>query len=219
MIESIIYEDNHLLVIEKSSGLLTQPDGSDSDSLEDLCKQYIKEKKQKEGNVFLHAVHRLDKPVSGIVLFAKTDKALSRLNESIRNKDCKKIYRALLENSPPEKEGTLEHFLIHDRFKAQICSEHAEGAKKCILHYKVLESEKGRTLVEIDLITGRYHQIRAQFSASGCPVAGDLKYGAKHSLPAGEIALKHTALTIRHPVSREFMTFRSPFAHHLYPSL
>lgn len=204
MIE-IIFEDNHLLVVNKPAGLLTQPSGTEQDSLEAQAKAYIKEKYQKPGNVFLEAVHRLDKPVSGIVVFAKTSKALSRLNESLRSKQAKKIYHAWVEGIPKQKEATLEHYLVHDDFIATIVSKEHPEAKLARLSYKLLESKENSSLLEITLETGRYHQIRAQLAAIGHPIVGDAKYGSKTNRP--EIALTHVQLEIVHPVTGQLLIF------------
>lgn len=202
----VIFEDNHLLVLNKPAGLVTQPNGIDRDSLESLAKAYIKEKYNKPGNVFLHAIHRLDKPVSGIVVFAKTSKALSRLNESIRNKQAKKIYHAWVEGIPKLKEATLENYLIHDDYMATIGAKSTPGAKLARLSYRVIETKQNESLLEIILETGRYHQIRAQLSAAGHPILGDAKYGSKKRQT--EIALSHVRLEIEHPVTHEIMLFQ-----------
>lgn len=200
----IIYEDNHLLVLNKPAGLLTQPSGTTQDSLEAQGKQFIKTRDHKPGNVFLEAAHRLDRPVSGIVLFAKTSKALSRLQQAIRERHCEKTYLALVEGAPPKPEATLEHTLLHTHHKAEV---HPDG-KPAILNYKALKSTKNSTLLEIQLITGRYHQIRAQLAVIGCPILGDTKYGSTH--PSKTIALHHTRLTISHPTTKEELIFESP---------
>lgn len=205
----VIYEDNHMLVVDKPAGLLTQPSGTVEDSIEAQCKQWIKEKYNKPGNVYLHAVHRLDKPVSGIVVFAKTSKSLSRLNASIREHKTKKWYAALTELAPDEDEGVLEHFLVHDEFHATIEDAGDKDAKASVLHYRVLGIGKVGTLLEIELKTGRYHQIRAQLAAIGCSIVGDTKYGARHGYLLGEIALHHHRFEIPHPVSGESMLFTS----------
>lgn len=202
----IIYEDNHLLVVNKTAGILTQPSGTEQTSLESLCKAWIKEKYQKRGNVFLEAVHRLDKQVSGIVVFGRTSKALTRLNAAMRSGKTKKTYHALLENAPKAREGILENYLWHDDYRAIVVKEGHAGAKLARLHYKMLSE----FLAEIDLETGRYHQIRAQFAAIGCPIAGDTKYGSKHTLPGNRIALHHIRLCIPHPITQVFLTLEAP---------
>jgi 23S rRNA pseudouridine1911/1915/1917 synthase len=211
---NVLYHDNHLLAVNKPAGLLTQPSGTNRDNLEDRAKAYIKEVKNKPGNVFLHAVHRLDQVVSGIVLFACTDKALSRLNADMRAHRFSKIYHAVVAGTPPQKEGSLHHFLKHDDFRAEIAEETDRTAKECRLDYNVLKQSKTQTLLEIQLHTGRYHQIRAQLAAVGCSILGDEKYGSKTKLPGGAIALHHVRLTIIHPVKKEEIIIRAPSPDH-----
>jgi 23S rRNA pseudouridine1911/1915/1917 synthase len=201
----VIFCDNHVLVVSKPRGLSTQPHDSDEENLTDLAKAFVKKKYAKTGNVYLEPVHRLDKPVSGLVLFARTSKALSRLQEMMREKRIKKTYFAWLEGDLPDVAGTLEHYLFHDEHKARVVSASYKEAKQARLHYKVLDKQKGRCLVEIDLETGRYHQIRAQFAAVGCPVVGDTKYGSKMSFKNNQIALHHGRLTFDHPVTKELL--------------
>jgi len=204
-----IFEDNHLLILNKPAGLLTQPSGTGQDSLEQQAKAYIKELKQKSGNVFLEAVHRLDKPVSGIVVFAKSSKALSRLNQAMRNKQVRKIYWAIVEGVVSSDEGSLEHYLVHDDFHAKVVEAcHPEG-KKAILHFKVLQRTKNKTMIEIELATGRYHQIRLQLSASGHPILGDHKYSSKLAYEGMGIALHHRQLQLTHPVTQQLMMFEA----------
>ncbi|MCU0858722.1 MAG: RNA pseudouridine synthase [Pontiellaceae bacterium] len=210
----VLYHDNHLLAVNKPSGLLTQPSGTEKDNLEDRSKAWIKEVKNKPGNVFLHAVHRLDQVVSGIVLFACTDKALSRLNAGLRTHRFKKIYHAVVSGMPPQKEGSLRHFLIHNDYVAGVAEEGDPDAKECLLDYAVLKQSEARTLLEIQLHTGRYHQIRAQLAAIGCPVAGDEKYGSADKLPGGAIALHHARLTVIHPVSKNEIVIEAPYPAH-----
>jgi 23S rRNA pseudouridine1911/1915/1917 synthase len=227
----VLYHDNHLLAVNKPAGLLTQPSGTDKDNLEDRSKVWIKEVKGKPGNVFLHAVHRLDQVVSGVVLFACTDKALSRLNADMRAHKFTKIYHAVVSGTPPQSEGSLRHFLIHDDYRAEVAQEGDPDAKECLLNYKILSTAVGRvtspgvkkapgevtrptidglTLLEIQLHTGRYHQIRAQLAAIGCPILGDEKYGSKVKLPGGSIALHHARLTVIHPVSKAEIVIEAP---------
>jgi 23S rRNA pseudouridine1911/1915/1917 synthase len=210
----ILYNDNHLLAVNKPAGLLTQPSGTDKDNLEDRSKDWIKQEKNKPGNVFLHAVHRLDQVVSGVVLFACTDKALSRLNADMRAHKFTKIYHAIVSGAPPQTEGSLRHFLIHDDYRAKMAREGDRDAKECLLDYKVLKSLKNRTLLEIQLHTGRYHQIRAQLAEIGCPILGDEKYGSPIKLPGGAIALHHARLTVIHPVSKEKIVIEAPYPAH-----
>lgn len=197
-LDNVIYSDNHLLVVEKPAEMATQPD------LTELAKAWVKKKYNKPGNVYLHPVHRLDKAVSGLVLFARTSKALSRLQEMMRERKIKKTYHALVEGKLPEEEGRLVHHLIHGSFRAEV----SKDGKESILEYHVLKHEKGVSLLEINLITGRYHQIRAQLSAIGCPVLGDEKYGSKRSWPKG-IALHHSELEFEHPVTKEPLVLKS----------
>lgn len=205
----ILYEDNHLLVVEKPAGLPTQPSEHSHDSLEEQAKRWIKISHNKPGNVFLHAIHRLDKAVSGIVVFAKTSKALSRLNDAIRKKLVSKLYVAWVEGIPPHEEGILEHFLLHDDFKAAVVTDKAKGAKPARLHYRIIKKKEKQCLVEIDLETGRYHQIRAQLSAIGCPIIGDVKYGIKQHYENDGIALHHTKMVLPHPITGEKLVFES----------
>ncbi|NOU35348.1 MAG: RNA pseudouridine synthase [Kiritimatiellaceae bacterium] len=229
----VLYHDNQLLAVNKPAGLLTQPSGTDKDNLEDRAKAYIKEVKGKPGNVFLHAVHRLDKDVSGIVLFACTDKALSRLNADMRAHRFTKIYHAVVSGAPPQNEGSLRHFLIHDDYRAEVAKEGDPEAKECLLDYRVITPAEGsgptnhsapvgrvtspgdkHTLLEIQLHTGRYHQIRAQLAAVGCPIVGDEKYGSKVKLACGAIALHHARLTVIHPVSKAEIVIEAPYPDH-----
>lgn len=215
----VLYHDNHLLAVNKPAGLLTQPSGTDQDNLEDRAKAYIKEVKNKPGNVFLHAAHRLDRVVSGVVLFACTDKALSRLNADMRGHKFTKIYHAMVCGTPPQAEGSLRHFLIHDDFCAKVAKEGDRDAKECLLDYRVIAPAGGsgptiksdQSLLEIQLHTGRYHQIRAQLAAIGCPIAGDEKYGSKIKLPGGAIALHHVRLTVIHPVTKDEIVIEAPY--------
>ena len=205
----IVFEDNHLLVVNKPAGLLTQPSGTEQDNLEGRCKAWLKEKYKKPGHVFLEAVHRLDKPVSGLVVFAKTSKALSRLNSSQREKKSFKYYLTLLEKIPEPIEGTLKDYLVHDEYKATLSSQNNPNAKLCVLHYKFIKKLKDFALIEVQLETGRYHQIRAQLAARGTPIVGDVKYGSRLSTPLEEgIPLHHHQLIIPHPVTGENLTFK-----------
>lgn len=196
---NVIFEDNHLLVLFKPGGVPTQPTDIEEDSLETRGKAFIKEKYTKPGNVYLHAIHRLDKPVSGIVVFAKTSKALTRLQESIRKGECVKKYVAEVEGILKKEEDVLTHYLIHGEHIALLGN--SKTGKLCRLKYKVKEYKEKSTVVLIELETGRYHQIRAQFSLIGHPVIGDKKYGSKRAYKEGEIALCHAEFEIDHPVS------------------
>lgn len=207
---AILYEDNHLLVLNKPSGLLTQPSGTDQDSLEQRAKAWIKQTYHKPGNVFLEAVHRLDKSVSGVVVFGKTSKAVSRLNEAMRDKNSQKIYLALVEGHPPASEGILENYLIHDDYQAKIVPKNNPQGKTAILKYKILKAFQSTTLLEIELITGRYHQIRVQLAHIGCPIVGDYKYGAKTPFIIDSIALHHQKISLPHPITKKWMAFEAP---------
>lgn len=203
----VLFVDNHILVVNKPAGIATQPSPTSDESLELLCKNWIKQEYQKPGNVFLHALHRLDKPVAGIVLFARTSKALSRLNESMRQKKMQKVYIATLEGKLQPLQGVLEHYLVHGDHIAHLSTASAPGAKCAILHYVVKEHLGAFSVVEIALETGRYHQIRAQMSAIGHPVVGDRKYGSSTSFPEGAISLRHARFSFPHPISQEQLSF------------
>ncbi len=205
----IIYCDNHLLIASKPAGISTQPHQEGETNLLDQCKAWLKKEFQKPGKVFLEPIHRLDKPVSGLVLFARTSKALSRLQESMREQKIEKTYFAWLEGNLPQAEETLEHYLFHDEHKARVVNPSHPEAKLARLHYMQIDQINGRTLVEIRLETGRYHQIRAQFAAIGCPILDDAKYGS--SSKKEQIALHHGKLRFQHPVTKEWVCFESDF--------
>lgn len=206
----VLYVDNHLLVVNKPAGILTQPSGTEQDSLERWARDWVKKTYQKPGNVFLGAAHRLDKPVSGVVVFGRTSKALSRLNTFIREKQTKKIYRALVEGCPSSPFGLLEHFIIHEEFRAHIVHKDYPNAKLARLTYRLISQHGSKALLEIELETGRYHQIRLQLSSIGCPIIGDRKYGSKIPFEGEGIALHHFWLRIPHPISRELLSFKAP---------
>ena len=201
----IVFCDNHLLVVIKPANCLTQPDDTGRESLEEIAKEWVKQKYDKPGAVFLHCIHRIDRPVSGLVIFARTSKALSRLNEASRDQLIQRLYTAEVEGLLPAKEGTLEHFLVHGEHRALLAKANAPEAKKAILNYRVVSTTKQTSLVCIELKTGRYHQIRAQFSAIRHPILGDGKYGAKTS--SEKIHLACTDLSFPHPVTKERLTF------------
>lgn len=198
----LLYEDNHLLVVDKPFHLLTQPSGTRQEHLEGRAKKYLQKTHQKE-NIYLHAVHRLDKEVGGIVVFAKTSKALSRMQEQIRNRAVKKIYFAQVEGKLPQKSGTLKHLLQHGSHRAKISSQ----GKESTLKYTVFEESKNTSYIEIELITGRYHQIRIQLSEIGCPVLGDQKYGSR--IKQNHLALIHKKFICTHPTLKEQICFQS----------
>jgi len=199
---NVLFVDNHVLVVDKPAGLSTQP--HHGDSLEERAKAWVKRKYEKKGNVFLTPVHRLDTPVRGIVLFARTSKSLSRLNEAMRFRQIQKTYRARIEGHLKEKKGELIHFLLHKERHAEVSKE----GKKAHLSYCTLKEMADSTLVEVDLHTGRYHQIRAQFAAIGHPICGDVKYGAKKQKQEG-IDLHHAKLSFPHPITKERITISS----------
>jgi 23S rRNA pseudouridine1911/1915/1917 synthase len=205
----LIYIDNHLLVVIKPAGMLTQKDQTGSFSLEEWAAEWVKKTYQKGGNVFLHAVHRLDKSASGIVLFARSSKALSRLNQSMREKQFKKTYHAFVEGRPSMERGTLEHYLFHGDHKAIVVPPSDQRGKLARLHYQLLSFENGKSLLKIELETGRYHQIRAQLAAMGCPIVGDKRYGSKELFGEGKIALHHSILTFSHPVTKLPLCFEA----------
>jgi 23S rRNA pseudouridine1911/1915/1917 synthase len=206
----ILYEDNHLLVVNKPAGILTQPSGTQQKNLEESCKAWIKETYHKPGNVFLEAVHRLDKPVSGIVVFARTSKALSRLNAFMRDQKFNKIYCAVIGGVMKPSEGVLEHYLVHDEYQSVVAAPHTPQAKLCRLSYRLLKHNDQHSLVEIILETGRYHQIRAQLAAAGYSIVGDVKYKNSEAYTPDAIALHHSALTFPHPTLEKSVEVQAP---------
>lgn len=201
----VIYEDNHIIAVNKTCHEIVQGDKTGDTPLSELLKAWLKEKYQKPGNVFLGVTHRLDRPVSGLVLFAKTSKALPRLNEMFRTGNVKKTYWAIVKKRPPAEEGTLEHWIVRNEKQNKSYAYPAEkpNSKKAILHYKLIACSDNYYLLEIDLKTGRHHQIRCQLAKMGCPIKGDLKYGAERSNPDGGISLHSRSAEFIHPVSKE----------------
>ncbi len=201
----VIYEDNHLIGVNKNSHEIVQGDKTGDKPLSEMVKEWIKEKYAKPGNVFVGVTHRLDRPTSGIVLFAKTGKALSRMNELFRKGEVKKTYWAIVSKLPDEKEGTLTHWMIKNekQNKSYAYDKETPLAKRAVLHYKVIASSDNYYLLEIDMETGRHHQIRSQLATIGCPIKGDLKYGAKRSNPDGGISLLARSVEFIHPVSKQ----------------
>lgn len=210
--KDVIYEDNHLLVVNKRAGDLVQSDPDGTPALEDEIKAWIGKRDSKPGGVFLGVVHRIDRPVSGAVLFAKTSKALTRLNEMLKNRQVGKLYWAIVENMPPADSGTLRHYLLRDgkTNRSKALAKPKGDAKEAVLNYTLLGASSNYYLLGIELITGRHHQIRAQLSAIGCPIRGDLKYGAKRSNPGGGISLHSRELSLVHPVTKEPVTITAP---------
>ena len=208
----ILFEDNHVLVVNKQAGDPVQSDMSGDKPLRDVVMEYLREKYNKPGNVFVGLVHRLDRPTSGIVVFAKTSKALTRLNESFRNKDLQKTYWAIVKRPVPFMEDTLVHYMLRNRTKntSKAYLDEKKESKKAVLHYKKLKDFDHYALLEIDLETGRHHQIRAQMQQIGCPIRGDLKYGSKRSNDDGNINLHARNIKIKHPVKDELLDITAP---------
>lgn len=208
----VIYEDNHIIIVNKVSSQIVQGDKTGDTPLSEKIKEYLKEKYNKQGNVFLGVVHRLDRPVSGLVVFAKTSKALSRLNEMFKNKEIKKSYWAIVKNTPPKYEDELVHYLVRNekQNKSYAYDKEVPNSKKAILRYKLIGRSKSYNLLEIDLQTGRHHQIRCQLAKIGCPIKGDLKYGFPRSNPNGSISLNAHSITFIHPVSKELINLEAP---------
>ena len=205
LLPRILFEDNHLLAINKLSSEIVQGDKTGDAPLSDLVKHYIKEKFNKPGDVYLGVVHRIDRPVSGVVLFARTGKAAARLSEMFRDKKIKKTYWAVVKNKPPAAEGTLVHFLQKNEKKnmSRAFEKEQKGALRAELNYKLLKSSTNYHLLEVNPVTGRHHQIRVQLSAIGCPIKGDLKYGFNRSNENGGIHLHARKAEFQHPVKQE----------------
>lgn len=201
----VVYEDNHIIIVNKKSGEIVQGDKTGDTPLSETVKQWIKEKYAKPGNVFCGVVHRLDRPVFGLVVFAKTSKALARMNEMFRNGDVHKTYWAITKNRPPKDEDTLVHYITttERNNKSYASTVEKPGAQKAVLKYRVISQSDNYYLIEVKLLTGRKHQIRVQLAAIGCPIKGDLKYGAKRSNPDGSISLLARNVTFVHPVSKQ----------------
>lgn len=208
----VVYEDNHIIVVNKTSSEIVQGDKTGDTPLSDIVKQYLKEKYNKPGNVFIGVTHRLDRPVSGLVVFAKTSKALSRLNEMFKNSAVRKTYWAIVKNHPEKDEGELVHFLVRNekQNKSYAYDREVPHSKKAILHYRVIGQSENYYLLEIDLKTGRHHQIRCQLAKMGCPIKGDLKYGFPRSNPDGSICLHARKVCFVHPVSKENIELEAP---------
>lgn len=210
-IDRIIFIDNHLIAVTKPAGLLTQPDRNTDESLIDQTRQWIKEKYNKPNNIFLGLVHRLDRNVSGVVLFARTSKAASRLSKQFREGTPKKHYRAIVLGKLKEEHTTLVHYLRKEKsLRATVFPRETPTAKRSELSYEVIYSLEKKSLLEVSLSTGRFHQIRAQMAFIGHPILGDVKYGAPEPLPNQEIALYAHKLVFSHPVSNEEITLTAP---------
>ncbi len=208
----ILYEDNHIIIVNKRSSDLVQGDGTGDESLDNIVRGYIKEKYKKPGDVFLGVVHRLDRPVSGCVVYARTSKALSRLSELFRTRDVKKTYWAIVTDRPPAEEGVLSNWLKKNeqQNKSYVYDKEVKGSKLAELSYLVLARSEKYYLLEVDLRTGRHHQIRAQLAAAKCPIKGDLKYGAPRSNEGGGISLHSRKVTFMHPVKNEEISVVAP---------
>ncbi len=211
--DQILYEDNHLIAVNKLPGQITQGDKTGDPCLSDLMKDYIKVRDSKPGNVFCGVIHRLDRPVSGVVLLAKTSKALSRMVEKVRTRDFEKHYWAVVKNAPPQQADTLENWLVRveERNKSYVVPSSRHGAKLACLEYREIAiSDGGYHLLDINLHTGRHHQIRCQLANIGCPIKGDLKYGAPRSNPDGSISLHAHSISFEHPVTHIPITITAP---------
>lgn len=208
----VVYEDNHIIVVNKTSSEIVQGDKTGDTPLSETVKAYIKEKYAKPGEVFLGVVHRLDRPVSGLVVFARTTKALARLNEMFRNGEVKKTYWAVVKNLPDPVEGEAVHFLVRNekQNKSYAYDKEVPGAKRAVLHYKLIGRSQNYFLLEVDLKTGRHHQIRCQLAKLGSPIKGDLKYGAARSNPDGSISLHARSICFIHPVSKKRIELTAP---------
>ena len=208
----VLYEDNHLIAVFKKPSELSQGDKTGDESLDKQVKEYLKKKYNKEGEVFLGVVHRLDRPVSGVILYARTSKALERLNEIFRSRDVRKIYLAIVHERPPADEETLTHFLKKNekQNKTYVYDSEVKGSKEATLSYRLAGRSERYFLLEIELHSGRHHQIRAQLAKIGCPVRGDLKYGYPRSNEDGSISLLARSLEFVHPVRKEKIKITAP---------
>jgi 23S rRNA pseudouridine1911/1915/1917 synthase len=209
---TVVYEDNHIIIVNKTASEIVQGDKTGDVPLSETVKQYLKEKYHKPGNVFIGVTHRLDRPVSGLVVFAKTSKALSRLNEMFKNSEVKKTYWAIVKQTPAETEGELVNYLVRNekQNKSYAYDTEKPGSKKAILHYRLIARSDNYSLLEVDLKTGRHHQIRCQLAKMGCPIKGDLKYGFPRSNPDGSICLHARRVRFVHSVSKELIDVVAP---------
>ena len=209
---TVVYEDNHIIVVNKTASEIVQGDKTGDTPLSETVKEYLKVKYNKPGNVFIGVTHRLDRPVSGVVVFAKTSKALSRLNDMFRLGEVKKTYWAIVKDRPKELEGELMHWMVRNekQNKSYAYDKERPNSKKAILRYKLIGHSQNYHLLEVDLQTGRHHQIRCQLAKMGCPIKGDLKYGSPRSNPDGSICLHARRVRFVHPVSKEIIDVTAP---------
>ena len=209
---NVLYEDNHIIIVNKASGEIVQGDKTGDTPLVETVRAYIKEKYNKPGNVFCGLTHRLDRPVSGVVIFAKTSKALERINNMLQKHEIKKTYWAIVKNTPKQAEGTLVNYLVRNEKQNKSYAYNTEkpNSKRAELNYKAIGKSDNYTLLEVNLITGRHHQIRCQLAAMGCPIKGDLKYGFARSNPDGSISLHARSVEFTHPVSKELIHVEAP---------
>ncbi len=209
---TVLYEDNHIIIVNKEVGEIVQGDKTGDKPLSDIVKDFLKKKYNKPGNVFCGVTHRLDRPTSGVVVFAKTSKALSRLNEMFKNEQIQKTYWAVVKKLPNKSEDTLTHYLIKNEKtnKSTAYDTEKPNTKRAVLHYKLIGKSANYYLLEINLETGRHHQIRCQLAKIGCPIKGDLKYGFERSNPDGGICLHARKISFIHPVSKEEINVVAP---------
>lgn len=208
----VLYEDNHIIIVNKAPSEIVQGDKTGDKPLCDIVKEYLKEKYNKPGNVFCGVVHRLDRPVSGVVVFAKTSKALARLNDMFREKDVQKTYWAIVASRPPHDKAVLENYLVRNEKmnKSFAYDREVPSSKRAVLDYELIAHSERYFLLEVHLHTGRHHQIRCQLAKMGCPIRGDLKYGAKRSNPDGSISLHARSVRFIHPVSKQEIYVEAP---------
>ena len=209
---TVLYEDNHLIIVNKASSEIVQGDKTGDKPMSEMVKDYLREKYNKPGNIFCGVTHRLDRPTSGVVIFAKTSKALTRLNKLFKDDEVEKVYWAIVQNRPPKKEDILTHFLIkNERInKSTAFDSEKPNTKKAILNYSLIAQSENYFLLRVNLETGRHHQIRVQLSRLGCPIKGDLKYGAKRSNKDGSISLHARSVSFIHPVSQQKIEVVAP---------
>lgn len=218
----VLYEDNHIIVVNKRVGDIVQGDKTGDNPLSKIVKSFLKKKYKKSNNIFLGVVHRIDRPTSGVVIFAKTSKSLKRLNNMIKNSEIEKIYWAITKNKPDKRNDTLVHWLKKNpkNNKSTHFKKETENSKKSILHYKIINELKNYYLLEVILETGRHHQIRTQLSAIGCPIKGDLKYGYERSNKDGGICLHAKKISFLHPVTKKQILISAPiFEHDIWKDL